>query len=138
MRNLALIFRVLVLTAVLTTMLWLAPLFWFDLWSQWASLPSLATALSVAVVIGCTLGLLTRWPLTHWVDQREQGVVKWFNGTKGFGFITRSNDEDVFVHFRSIRGRGHRTLHEGQQVRFSVVISEKGLQAEDVSVLRQD
>lgn len=70
-------------------------------------------------------------------DNREFGVVKWFNVSKGFGFVTRENGDDVFVHFRSIRGRGHRSLQEGQRVKFGVVESTKGLQAEDVSVLRQ-
>lgn len=69
-------------------------------------------------------------------DDREQGTVKWFNVSKGFGFITRGNGDDVFVHFRNIRGRGHRSLAEGQQVRFNVRESDKGLQAEDVSVVR--
>lgn len=68
-------------------------------------------------------------------DGREEGTVKWFNVSKGFGFITRSNGDDVFVHFRSIRGRGHRSLTEGQRVRFNVHQSDKGLQAEDVSIL---
>lgn len=76
-------------------------------------------------------------PLEAVADTREEGVVKWFNGAKGFGFITRESEDDVFVHFRSIRGRGHRTLHEGQRVRFGVVESAKGPQAEDVSVIRQ-
>ena len=69
-------------------------------------------------------------------DDREQGTVKWFNVSKGFGFITRGEDDDVFVHFRNIRGRGHRSLTEGQKVRFYVRESDKGLQAEDVSVIR--
>lgn len=69
-------------------------------------------------------------------DDREEGTVKWFNVSKGFGFITRSNGDDVFVHFRNIRGRGHRSLTEGQRVRFNVHQSDKGLQAEDVSILR--
>ena len=63
---------------------------------------------------------------------RETGVVKWFNTNKGFGFITRDNGDDVFVHFRSIRGQGHRTLVEGQRVEFNISKGEKGLQAEDV------
>ena len=67
-------------------------------------------------------------------DTREQGTVKWFNVTKGFGFITRESGEDVFVHYRSVRGNGRRTLREGQRVLFNVVEGEKGLQAEDVSV----
>lgn len=70
-------------------------------------------------------------------DDREEGSVKWFNVSKGFGFVTRESGEDVFVHFRSIRGRGHRSLQEGQRVRFGVVESSKGLQAEDVTILRQ-
>ena len=70
-------------------------------------------------------------------DDREDGQVKWFNVSKGFGFVTRENGEDVFVHFRSIRGRGHRSLQEGQRVRFGVVESSKGLQAEDVTIIRQ-
>lgn len=69
-------------------------------------------------------------------DDRELGTVKWFNVSKGFGFITRENGDDVFVHFRNIRGRGHRSLSEGQRVRFNARESDKGLQAEDVSVLR--
>ncbi len=67
-------------------------------------------------------------------DNREQGTVKWFNVTKGFGFITRDSGEDVFVHYRSVRGNGRRTLREGQRVLFQVVDGDKGLQAEDVSV----
>jgi CspA family cold shock protein len=70
-------------------------------------------------------------------DDREEGSVKWFNVSKGFGFVTRESGEDVFVHFRSIRGRGHRSLQEGQRVRFGVVESSKGLQAEDVTIMRQ-
>ncbi|MCL6416312.1 cold shock domain-containing protein [Aestuariirhabdus sp. Z084] len=64
---------------------------------------------------------------------REEGVVKWFNVSKGFGFITRQSGDDLFVHFRSIRGEGHRTLSDGQRVSFIVTEREKGLQAEDVT-----
>lgn len=69
-------------------------------------------------------------------DGRERGVVKWFNVKKGFGFITWDKGEDVFVHFRSIRGQGHRSLTEGQRVKFTVVRGQKGPQAEDVSAVR--
>ena len=69
-------------------------------------------------------------------DGRERGVVKWFNVKKGFGFITWDEGEDVFVHFRSIRGQGHRSLTEGQRVKFTVVRRQKGPQAEDVSAIR--
>jgi len=64
---------------------------------------------------------------------REVGTVKWFNAAKGFGFITRENGEDIFVHFRSIQGKGHRSLGEGQKVSFAVTEGDKGLQAVDVS-----
>ncbi len=67
-------------------------------------------------------------------DSRETGTVKWFNVSKGFGFITRDVGDDIFVHFRSIRGQGHRSLRQGQRVRFTVRDGDKGLQAEDVSI----
>ncbi|MBB6342083.1 CspA family cold shock protein [Pseudomonas fluvialis] len=63
---------------------------------------------------------------------RETGTVKWFNTSKGFGFISRDTGDDIFVHFRAIRGEGHRILIEGQRVEFSVIQRDKGLQAEDV------
>ncbi|MDN5514738.1 MAG: cold-shock protein [Pseudomonas sp.] len=65
-------------------------------------------------------------------EDRETGTVKWFNTSKGFGFISRDSGEDIFVHFRAIRGEGHRVLIEGQRVEFSVMQRDKGLQAEDV------
>jgi len=67
-------------------------------------------------------------------NNRETGVVKWFNTSKGFGFITRDGGDDVFVHFRSIRGQGHRALFEGQRVEFDITEGDKGLQAEDVAI----
>ncbi|WP_325101199.1 cold-shock protein [Marinomonas transparens] len=69
-------------------------------------------------------------------DDREQGMVKWFNSSKGFGFLTMENGDDVFVHYRAIRGRGRRFLVEGQLVRFYVTEGEKGKQAENVSIVR--
>lgn len=66
---------------------------------------------------------------------QEEGTVKWFNLNKGFGFIVRDAGGEVFVHFRSIRGVGHRSLREGQRVRFVALTSIKGMQAEDVIVL---
>ena len=61
------------------------------------------------------------------------GTVKWFNDAKGFGFISRENGPDVFVHFRAISGSGFRTLQEGQRVSFDVTQGPKGPQAENVS-----
>lgn len=68
--------------------------------------------------------------------QRESGSVKWFNASKGFGFITRDSGDDIFVHFRSIRGEGHRVLHDGQRVEFAISEGDKGLQAEDVAAAK--
>ncbi|MFC4260567.1 cold-shock protein [Marinobacter lacisalsi] len=65
----------------------------------------------------------------------EEGTVKWFNVKKGFGFIVRESGDEVFVHFRAIRGRGRRVLRQGQLVRFDVVEASKGLQADNVSTL---
>jgi len=62
----------------------------------------------------------------------EEGTVKWFNTTKGFGFIQRTSGEDVFVHFKSIVGEGFRTLEEGDRVQFEVQSGPKGLLATNV------
>lgn len=63
----------------------------------------------------------------------EEGIVKFFNEQKGFGFITRDNGgPDVFVHFRQIKGDGYKTLYEGQRVKFTVGEGQKGPQANDV------
>ncbi|HEX6833202.1 MAG TPA: cold-shock protein [Rudaea sp.] len=66
------------------------------------------------------------------MSDREVGTVKWFNDSKGFGFISRESGPDVFVHFRAIQGTGFRTLQEGQKVSFRVVQGQKGLQADEV------
>jgi CspA family cold shock protein len=63
----------------------------------------------------------------------EQGTVKWFNASKGFGFIRRESGEDVFVHFSAIQGEGYRSLNDGQAVSFDVVSGPKGLQAANVT-----
>ena len=60
------------------------------------------------------------------------GTVKWFNETKGFGFIEREDGPDVFVHFSSIKAEGFKTLADGQKVQFTVTDGQKGPQAEDV------
>ena len=69
------------------------------------------------------------------MSEKEQGTVKWFNGSKGYGFIERSEGEDVFVHFNAIVGDGYRNLDEGQRVEFTVTQGQKGLQAENVVVI---
>ena len=69
------------------------------------------------------------------MSNREVGTVKWFNGTKGYGFITREGAEDVFVHYSAIQGEGYRNLTEGQRVEFSVEKGPKGPQATNVVAL---
>ena len=65
----------------------------------------------------------------------EQGTVKWFNDAKGYGFISRQNGEDVFVHYSAIQAGGFRSLQEGQTVQFNVVKGPKGWQAENVQIV---
>ena len=67
-------------------------------------------------------------------DQLESGVVKWFNEEKGYGFIAREGQDDVFVHYTAINMEGRRTLLEGQHVTFQVAAGQKGPQAENVTV----
>jgi CspA family cold shock protein len=69
------------------------------------------------------------------MPERETGTVKWFDTTRGYGFIARERGGDVFVHYSAIRGQGHRWLVEGQRVEFTVIQGQKGLQAEDVVIL---
>lgn len=61
-----------------------------------------------------------------------RGTVKWFNDSKGYGFISQSSGDDVFVHFSKIIGEGYRTLQEGQEVEFELKKTDRGLQAEQV------
>jgi CspA family cold shock protein len=109
-----------------------------------AGLPGVAAALPLAA-LAVLLHLLLNWQPSRPArrasgdayqaplgENRETGTVKWFNTTKGFGFISRDSGDDIFVHFRAIRGEGHRVLVEGQRVEFSVMQRDKGLQAEDV------
>lgn len=104
-------------------------------WLPWA------IGISVAgVCLTATLQLTAMLPparrsTSSSAGPREAGTVKWFNTSKGFGFISRDQGDDVFVHFRAIRGEGHRVLEEGQRVEFIVTHREKGLQAEDVEPL---
>ena len=65
----------------------------------------------------------------------EKGTVKWFNASKGYGFITREQCGDVFVHFNAIQGTGYKSLDEGDQVEFEVTQGQKGLQASNVTKL---
>ncbi len=100
------------------------------------------SAFCIAILLGATIiHLVLQLPKnlkkavvasSSGASARNTGTVKWFNTGKGFGFIARDNGDDIFVHFRAIRGEGHRILVEGQRVEFDVVQRDKGLQAEDV------
>jgi CspA family cold shock protein len=69
------------------------------------------------------------------MNSRIVGKVKWFNASKGYGFIERQGGSDVFVHYTAIQSEGYRTLQEGQQVEFSIEQGPKGLQAAQVTIL---
>jgi CspA family cold shock protein len=71
--------------------------------------------------------------LTRRVAVKEKGIVKWFNGAKGYGFIQRSTGEDVFVHFSAIQSDGYRSLNEGEAVEFELQQGPKGLNAIEVT-----
>ena len=69
------------------------------------------------------------------MSERIVGTVKWFNGSKGYGFIARENGPDVFVHYSAIQSEGFRNLDEGQKVEFEVEQGQKGPQATKVTIL---
>jgi len=69
------------------------------------------------------------------VAERETGTVKWFSNNKGYGFISREQGEDIFVHFSGIKGEGYRALKEGQKVEFVIGEGNKGPQALEVTVV---
>jgi CspA family cold shock protein len=68
------------------------------------------------------------------MTERETGTVKWFNASKGYGFIERDAGDDLFVHYSEISGEGYRSLDEGQRVEFTIAEGQKGLQAQNVTV----
>ena len=69
------------------------------------------------------------------MSERIVGTVKWFNSSKGYGFLSREGGPDVFVHFSAIESQGYKTLEEGQKVEFVVEKGPKGLQASNVTLL---
>ncbi|WP_407311733.1 cold shock domain-containing protein membrane protein [Pseudomonas sp. nanlin1] len=128
-----LVSALLVLAVVLQTLTLLAPM--PVVADQPAVLLGLSCAL-LAVVVHLAIAFIKLSPApasqSYDMTNRDTGTVKWFNTSKGFGFISRDSGDDIFVHFRAIRGEGHRVLVEGQRVEFSVMNRDKGLQAEDV------
>ena len=67
----------------------------------------------------------------------SKGIIKWFNNEKGYGFITGSVDEDIFVHYTAIKQDGYKTLSEGQVVEFNLIKTDKGLHATDVKTVNE-
>lgn len=130
-----LVSALLLFAAALQALILLAPLPFIG--TQPAALFSLL-AVTAAVAVNLGLNLRPHSPRSYSpaapqdLGDRETGTVKWFNTSKGFGFISRDSGDDIFVHFRAIRGEGHRVLVEGQRVEFAVMQRDKGLQAEDV------
>jgi len=128
-----LVSALLVLAVVLQTLTLIAPM--PVIAGQPAVLFSLI-AVVVAVFLHLAISFYKSSPVaaspSYDMSNRDTGTVKWFNTSKGFGFISRDSGDDIFVHFRAIRGEGHRVLVEGQRVEFSVMNRDKGLQAEDV------
>ncbi|MEE4956009.1 cold-shock protein [Pseudomonas alliivorans] len=128
-----LVSALLVLAVVLQILTLLVPLQYIA--GQPAIIAGLVTAIvAVALHLGVSFYSPSPSPApqSHDMGNRDTGTVKWFNTSKGFGFISRDSGDDIFVHFRAIRGEGHRVLVEGQRVEFSVMNRDKGLQAEDV------
>ena len=97
-------------------------------------LPFTLLSLFVLLLICAFWASKTKAVHTEISGSHESGTVKWFNANKGFGFITRESGEDIFVHFRSVKGKGRRVLKDGQRVQFKVSEGDRGLQADDVSV----
>ncbi|GAB1421646.1 cold-shock protein [Anaerolineales bacterium] len=69
--------------------------------------------------------------------ERKQGTVKWFNAEKGFGFISRADGDDLFIHYSEIQGNGYRSLDEGMEVEFEITEGKKGLQASALTVVKK-
>ncbi len=84
------------------------------------------------IVITCAAFFMLEKTTTKGGSQMARGTVKWFNDTKGFGFIQQESGEDVFVHYTSIGGDGFKTLKEGEEVEFEITQGPKGPQASEV------
>lgn len=105
-----------------------------------AAIPAGATATAINVVVIAADPVATNSiPFLELeifkMSDRVTGTVKWFNSSKGYGFLAQENGADVFVHFSAIQGEGYKSLEEGQRVEFAIEKGPKGLQAANVTVL---
>ncbi len=114
--------------AIYTLLTWL-PSFDFKWLVGLLALAVLATSLGAAEIKMPSL------PSVGGGGSRLEGSIKWFNGTKGFGFITGDDGEEVFVHFRSVNGLGKRDIKPGQRVSYRIADSDRGPQADDVTAI---
>ncbi len=102
-------------------------------------LPDSGPAIARLVILIVAIFVTTQLNRTHTPSEPgnvEAGTVKWFNVKKGYGFITRDQGDDVFVHYRNIEGEGRRSIAEGQRVSFTVIPGDKGLQADQVNAIQ--
>ena len=121
------VLNILLAVLIYTALTWL-PVFDFKWLIGLLALAIVATALATHGIV-----LPKRAAKTSRSSKSQEGNIKWFNGTKGFGFITGDNDDEVFVHFRHVEGLSKRDIKPGQRVRYKVVPSDRGPQAENVT-----
>lgn len=112
------------------------------IWSLHGLGLAVVSAVPVAIIVASILAALIVSPrlptlAASFHRQKERGTVKWFNVSKGYGFITREAGDDIFVHFRAIKGRGkgRKSLNEGQVVQFVIIDGDKGPQADEVVIV---
>ena len=121
------VLNILLAVLIYTVLTWL-PVFDFKWLIGLLALAIVATALATHGIV-----LPKRSAKTSRSSKSQEGNIKWLNGTKGFGFITGDNDDEVFVHFRHVEGLSKRDIKPGQRVRYKVVPSDRGPQAENVT-----
>ncbi|QQD16948.1 cold-shock protein [Spongiibacter nanhainus] len=129
---------------VILNLLFAAALSALTIWSLHGLGLAVLQAVPTAIIVASILAALIVSPrlpglAASFSRQKERGTVKWFNVSKGYGFITRETGDDIFVHFRAIKGRGkgRKSLNEGQVVQFVIIEGDKGPQADEVVIVEQ-